>query len=1320
MVVNEATSSIQAKGTKTVIATAVAALVAGGAMAKDIAYQQSSDNTGYSATDAQNLEKVFAAEDVLNMTITGTTNTRAYGLLATGEKSVYTNKGTINVNLAEGNDATQAYRVKGMMANNGGTAVNDGTINITNAYGMIVGSTGKNTITNNGTIDVKSGVAMEVAPTGTQGSGQEGSNAVATNYGTITVAKDAVGILMSGTGNTFVNNGTLDAKDAAYAVNLQQESGKSATNNTLQFGAESKTSGLIYVGKNVKNTKITFDQGAAFDGVIQVSTSGSGVSGTQLQATGLTFQNQYGAIKFYDGTDSTIKLENVNFINNTANYTDSDTNGTYGFGAAITSYADNFEQVGGKYLGNKAVSESLQIAANNVNNGAAGGALFFKGTNPIKLTNVEFTNNSAIATRGNEFGGTAYGGAICADYSTGNNGEQPGSADVILTITSGKSMTYSGNTVSSDSIGTYFDTFGYHVPTAAAGGFLFLDRGASAAFNVEADGVLTIGATVSDAEDDTDSIASSIPNTNTKNNGGKHALVKKEGAGELVINSNLEKYYGTVQVNGGQMTVNSAWNIKNEVEVASGATLALASFETIAAEDSGNQNVEGTAIGGSIKVNGTMQTSSAQIFETALNEEGTNTDAKALLQKTVTFNEGSTLALTDALYNLDYAQSAGDLLKTGKVTMLGDLINKDSVNEATLEELEQVGENTELSNVTVKAEDKNIQIGGTLESGEEANTSLREESLSVGAIDLGDATGVTIAGGKTLTLAGNGEQIVTTTAESGAKIVVEEGTLALGGTVSKGGTVEAVEVQTNGNVTVVGDAAYTIETLTGAGNVYVGTDEKAGNVVINDISGMTGMIIADPETAASASETSGGRVNGFSDPDAPVGVYLVAARNGFWSTDADKAEGVAAFEKIAAAQGLAWGEDVTAALYVGKTLQLGTTGSVLVDGSVTNDTVTGRVNGTATVNAKGMMIVNQNVAEPVVGGNVVLANGSYVGVVNSAVGELQLATGTVTDNGTAVMTDNPFIKGSLNAAEGTIVNELDAESGLGALASTGIQAMARRADFVMTETVANRTSLDQPRHAGVNLWADVTGERYEADKLDNGGSFRADAGYATFGADVEVLEGMTAGLALQYGDASLRSNVSGIKNDITSYGLTAYVGQSFGAAKVVGELAWLKSENDITAAQSALNQKLDANIYSAGVRAQYELAAGAFKFVPSIGLRVSRLETDDMNVGAIKVDDADLTYVQMPISLRITGFEADAAGWSFAPSFKVAYVPTFGDKEVKVYGYGQDVLDMSPVQADFGLRAVNGNLMLNVDMMMGGGEAGTSSIGGKVGVKYAF
>ena len=114
MVVNELTSSVQAKGTKTVIAGAVASLVAGGAIAEEINYNQTSGNSGYSATTTNPLQMEFNSDDVLNMMITGKADTRAYGLLATGEKSVYTNKGTINLNLATGENATQAYRVKGM------------------------------------------------------------------------------------------------------------------------------------------------------------------------------------------------------------------------------------------------------------------------------------------------------------------------------------------------------------------------------------------------------------------------------------------------------------------------------------------------------------------------------------------------------------------------------------------------------------------------------------------------------------------------------------------------------------------------------------------------------------------------------------------------------------------------------------------------------------------------------------------------------------------------------------------------------------------------------------------------------------------------------------------------------------------------------------------------------------------------------------------------------------------------------------------------------------------------------------------------------
>ena len=92
----------------------------------------------------------------------------------------------------------------------------------------------------------------------------------------------------------------------------------------------------------------------------------------------------------------------------------------------------------------------------------------------------------------------------------------------------------------------------------------------------------------------------------------------------------------------------------------------------------------------------------------------------------------------------------------------------------------------------------------------------------------------------------------------------------------------------------------------------------------------------------------------------------------------------------------------------------------------------------------------------------------------------------------------------------------------------------------------------------------------------------------------------------------------------------------------------------------------------------------------------------------------------MPVALRISGAEMNASGWNLAPSFKIAYVPTFGDKEIKVLGAEQDVIDTSPVQGEFGLRAVNGNLILDANLMVGGGKDGTSAVGGKIGVRYLF
>ena len=110
-----------------------------------------------------------------------------------------------------------------------------------------------------------------------------------------------------------------------------------------------------------------------------------------------------------------------------------------------------------------------------------------------------------------------------------------------------------------------------------------------------------------------------------------------------------------------------------------------------------------------------------------------------------------------------------------------------------------------------------------------------------------------------------------------------------------------------------------------------------------------------------------------------------------------------------------------------------------------------------------------------------------------------------------------------------------------------------------------------------------------------------------------------------------------------------------------------------------------------------------------------------MKVGAVKIEDQDQTLVQLPIAMRITAADySTASGWTLSPSFKIAYVPTFGDKDIEVLNTAEDVIDTSPVQADFGLMAGKDNMLFNVNFMLGAGEYGSSAVGGKVGFKYAF
>ena len=228
---------------------------------------------------------------------------RAYGLLA-GNAQTATNaeNGLIYVK-----GTTEGFwKVKAMMAQNGGKIVNKGTIVADNAYGMMITNTDGNTLENHGTIIVlNNGVAMDFA--GSSASNVNSGSVI--NTGDLIVQGDgdlkAIRIAEGAKGVQFTNEGLISATGSqAKAISVENED----VTVTLQKG--SQVNGLVdlemdtalnvtdlesaqtislndYAGVvTVTNSNVTFEQGS--DSALQIESveTDKGSASFKLNAAG--------------------------------------------------------------------------------------------------------------------------------------------------------------------------------------------------------------------------------------------------------------------------------------------------------------------------------------------------------------------------------------------------------------------------------------------------------------------------------------------------------------------------------------------------------------------------------------------------------------------------------------------------------------------------------------------------------------------------------------------------------------------------------------------------------------------------------------------------------------------------------------------------------------------------------------------------------------------------------------------------------------------------------------------------------------------------
>lgn len=740
---------------------------------------------------------------------------------------------------------------------------------------------------------------------------------------------------------------------------------------------------------------------------------------------------------------------------------------------------------------------------------------------------------------------------------------------------------------------------------------------------------------------------------------------------------------------------------------------------------------------------GTLETGSAQVYDLAT-KSVINADASKVssekdltglaLKAGITATSG-TLALTDeGYYTTASLKAMSGALKAGTASL--SFLNSKLYKAAgeTAELVDSVIQSTEQvtasSTVTTNADGKASAQVTVKNSG--AQTVVVKDSAQTGAKAVDQ---VTFAAPENsiaeMTLVGSaaGGHLVQNTAGKAVDVeVAPDLTLNLGqtelpeqttGTLSNLTLSTGTTDRTKAAGLTVANIVAAVEKLVAAGNniVTVGNERKRGVLKIGALDlGAGSKVFVDPAWQNDAALNTIGNASHLEIAQVEsLRGSLIAGQNSLITIGATAAQAEAAFNQA----GLNWGKEaVSAALYLGTSVN--PEGGILVNGSLTSVPGAAPEGRTVTLAAGSLLMVDAAaVGEKAVTGTVSAVGGAKVALVNTAEGTFKLADTVTGLTSASFVSDNLFTTTALNGSD--VSTTVDKNALGGAVASMGLQSMIRRADSVLAATVADRTSIDQELGAGANLWVDVGGESYEADGFDNNASFKSDMGYGVFGADVAVSDDITLGAALQYGTGSARSSNFGMKNEIDTWGLTAYSVYKTGDARFVGEVAYVKAKNDISAsAASKLSQSVDTEMLSAGMSAHYQFDAGAVTVTPSLGIRLSQLKTDALKVGAIRIADDEMTVFQVPVAVRVGMKPVEASGWIIAPAVKLAYVPTFGDDETDILGYQQKVLDTSPVQADIGVEARKGNFMVNVNFLAGTGSEGAKAVGGKVGVKYLF
>ncbi|WP_410104919.1 autotransporter domain-containing protein [Sutterella wadsworthensis] len=488
---------------------------------------------------------------------------------------------------------------------------------------------------------------------------------------------------------------------------------------------------------------------------------------------------------------------------------------------------------------------------------------------------------------------------------------------------------------------------------------------------------------------------------------------------------------------------------------------------------------------------------------------------------------------------------------------------------------------------------------------------------------------------------------------------------------------------------------------------------------------------------------------------------------------------------------LTWGGEngTLAAVYVAKPITIASTGSLVVDASLETVPANDPAAGSVTFAAGSVLVANvKNFKDGDTaitvdnGASITVAESSKAVVIAEAGQTFKLTSDAEVNQtswnkaGETLISANKLVSFNVGT-DGTISTEAeDAEdvfAGLmqgAALANAGAasdnEAVKSYTEALLTDTTGKKSNAQIARefdaamnpagtlgvfttakdrstelrdavraHAGNGtangLWAQVTGGKTKLKGISTGAQdldLDTDAYGLAVGGEAAV-QNITLGAAFMGGSGKTENDSVAGKDDFNYYGLSLYAKTQVQGIDLEGDLsaAWLKSDLTVGGAADVDTDTTTA-VYSLGIQAKKTFNLGV-DVTPFIGMDVYHIKSDGFTTNhGVSIEDANATIVEFPIGAEVKKAFQTSSGFSVAPSFSLAVVPTVGSKDIdsKVRFAGAEstynftFADDVKVRSQLGIEAQKDNFTLGLAAGYDWGNEERSAASVQLRAKYAF